>query len=209
MRTKRCKIANISSPAVWLLLIVGALATSLLWSQNAWAQPVGEFDDSEITRAICDLYKFSSGAFGAIFALAAGIGALVASAFGLYRSGIAFLVVSVGFFTAPALVSLSFGEVNCTGVDTGFNDVIIQAAICERFMMIEGSWGALIMTIAGIISIIMVSVGAYRAGYTLVVVGCGAFIMRALISLFHGDLNCDTVFAAKQDLIGSFFQTGG
>ena len=176
-----------------------------------------KFDDKAILDAYCDLLKMSQTAFGALFALAAGVGAIVAAAFGMYRSAISFFVVSLAYFAIPAMINLSFGsdggtgrelkcEANSGTFEIGEDDIMIRREICDRFQLIEGSWGALIFTIAGIVSIVSVAVGAYRAGYTLIFVGCGAFILRSLLSLFYGEFDCEQIYADSGAKIQEFFQ---
>lgn len=171
------------------------------------------FDDSAIQDAICDLFRMSQGAFGALFALAAGIGSIVAAAFGMYRTAISFLVVSISYFAIPAFVDLSFNtdDINCSErgsfmVDEDSeDDLMIRAEICDRLVMIEGAAGALVATIAGIVAIISAAIGAYRAGYTLLFCGVGAFIIRALLSLYYGEFDCLEIRTAQEAALQEFF----
>jgi hypothetical protein len=56
---------------------------------------------------------------------------------------------------------------------------------CGRLLqMIEGPFGALITTAAGIGAIIASAVGGFRTAWALIVVSVGAFILRAYITLF-------------------------
>jgi ABC-type methionine transport system permease subunit len=50
--------------------------------------------------------------------------------------------------------------------------------------MIGGSFGALIMIIAGLVAIISASMGAYRASMSALVVAVGAFILKAVVTAF-------------------------
>jgi len=67
-----------------------------------------------------------------------------------------------------------------------FDPELIEGAVGNLFMLIEGSFGALIMVVSGIGAIIAASMGAYRAAVGMLVVALGAFILRALVSLFFG-----------------------
>ena len=51
----------------------------------------------------------------------------------------------------------------------------------------EGAFGALVMVVAGLGAIVAAAMGAYRAAVGMLVVAVGAFILRALVSLFFGD----------------------
>ena len=71
--------------------------------------------------------------------------------------------------------------------EAGFNDTLVRNAVGNLFRLIEGAFGALIMIIAGLIAIIAAAMGAYRASVGMLVVALGAFILRALVSLFFGE----------------------
>jgi len=67
-----------------------------------------------------------------------------------------------------------------------FNDQLIRNAVGQLFLLTEGAFGALIMVVSGLIAIIAAAMGAYRAAVGMLVVAVGAFILRALVSLFFG-----------------------
>ena len=71
--------------------------------------------------------------------------------------------------------------------DPDFNPIAIEVAVGNLFALIEGAFGALIMVVAGIGAIISAAMGAYRAAVSMIVVAVGAFILRALVSLFFGE----------------------
>ena len=52
--------------------------------------------------------------------------------------------------------------------------------------LIEGSFGALIMIVAGLVAIIASAMGAYRAAMSALVVAIGAFILRTMVDVFFG-----------------------
>lgn len=66
----------------------------------------------------------------------------------------------------------------------------LKLAVCKLYQLTEGAFGALVATVAGIGAIIASTVGAFRAGYTLLFTAIGAFILRSLISLFFGSFQC-------------------
>lgn len=151
------------------------------------------FDDTEVRRAICDLYALIQGSYGALLVTAAGISAIIASAFGAYRSGITLIVVALGGFILPSLVSLWFGQVDCPSGSGQFDSSQLDLAVCKLLQLIEGSFGALIMTVAGVVAVMSAAFGMYRAGYTILVTGVGAFILRSLLSLYYGSFDCAAI----------------
>ena len=109
---------------------------------------------------------------------------------------------SVGFVGkhATALMFL-FGAVLLTGgllefshaqgnaqtfSEANFDDTLIRGSVGNLFKLIEGAFGALIMVVAGLGAIVAAAMGAYRAAVGMLVVAVGAFILRALVSLFFG-----------------------
>jgi len=70
--------------------------------------------------------------------------------------------------------------------EAGFEDDLIRNSVGNLFKLMEGAFGALIMVVAGLGAIIAASMGAYRAAVGMLVVAVGAFILRALVSLFFG-----------------------
>ena len=71
----------------------------------------------------------------------------------------------------------------------GYEPELVEHAVGSLFLLIEGAFGALIMVVAGIGAIIAAAMGAYRAALGMLVVAVGAFILRALVSLFFGSGN--------------------
>lgn len=70
--------------------------------------------------------------------------------------------------------------------EAGFEDDLIRASVGNLFKLVEGAFGALVMVVAGLGAIIAAAMGAYRAAVGMLVVAVGAFILRALVSLFFG-----------------------
>ncbi len=100
------------------------------------------------------------------------------------------LFVGVGLLTV-GLVQISYAQGTVGGgVETwseaNFDDALIRGAVGNMFKLIEGAFGALIMVVAGLGAIVAASMGAYRAAVGMLVVAVGAFILRALVSLFFG-----------------------
>jgi hypothetical protein len=67
------------------------------------------YDDTLNRYAAGNLLWFIEGAFGALIMIGAGLGAIIAGAFGAYKAAISLLFVAVGAFILRALVSLFFG----------------------------------------------------------------------------------------------------
>lgn len=70
--------------------------------------------------------------------------------------------------------------------EADFDDILIRNSVGNLFMLIEGAFGALIMVVAGLMAIIAAAMGGYRTALGMLVVAVGAFILRALVSLFFG-----------------------
>ena len=62
---------------------------------------------------------------------------------------------------------------------------------CASFILLyltEGDFGALVMVVAGLSTIIASAFGAFRAASAMLVVACAAFILRSLVEIwFHVD----------------------
>ena len=69
---------------------------------------------------------------------------------------------------------------------SSFNDEDIREAVKRLLKLIEGSFGALIATAAGIGAVVASAFGGFKAAWCLLVCSVGAFILRSLISLFFG-----------------------
>ena len=72
------------------------------------------------------------------------------------------------------------------GADTGPIDQVIQILLND---MIGGSFGALIMVVAGLVAIISASMGAYRASMSALVVAVGAFVLKTFVIAFWPDVD--------------------
>ena len=70
--------------------------------------------------------------------------------------------------------------------EAAYDDELVRNAVGNLFKLIEGAFGALIMVVAGLGAIVAAAMGAYRAAVGMLVVAVGAFILRALVSLFFG-----------------------
>ncbi len=75
------------------------------------------------------------------------------------------------------------------GLQIEYNDQRFAAASNAILSYLEGSFGALIMVVAGLIAIISAAFGQYRAAISCLVIAVGAFILRSFISTFFNDGN--------------------
>lgn len=53
--------------------------------------------------------------------------------------------------------------------------------------LVEGTFGALVTSIAGIGAIVASAMGGFKMAWSLIVVAVGSFILRSYITLFNGD----------------------
>lgn len=90
----------------------------------------------------------------------------------LFTAGSALLVLGLQHYSAADPVTFDATE--------------IQRGVCQLLALQEGSFGAMIMVVAGIGAIISSAFGAYRAATSMLVVALGSFILRALVALFFG-----------------------
>ena len=96
-----------------------------------------------------------------------------------------FFGVTILFLGLHALASANDGLTGSYS-EADFDDILIRNSVGNLFMLIEGAFGALIMVVAGLMAIIAAAMGGYRTALGMLVVAVGAFILRALVSLFFG-----------------------
>lgn len=97
------------------------------------------------------------------------------------------LATAVLVITIPQIVNAqACGGPSGSCAQPDFDPELIEGAVGLLFRLIEGAFGALIMVVAGLGAIIAAAMGAYRASLGMLVVALGAFILRALVSLFFG-----------------------
>ncbi|MCB0360238.1 MAG: hypothetical protein KDD44_11400 [Bdellovibrionales bacterium] len=64
------------------------------------------------------------------------------------------------------------------------NDFRIACSAFRLLALLEGTLGALIMTVAGIATVISAALGAYRAATSLLVVALASFVLRSFVHIF-------------------------
>jgi hypothetical protein len=70
------------------------------------------YNDSRITNSVNAVLLYLEGSFGALVMAAAGIGAIVAAAFGGYKAALSLMVVAVGAFILRSIMSTFFNDQN-------------------------------------------------------------------------------------------------
>lgn len=115
-----------------------------------------------------------------------------------YQRDIMLLVVGI-ILVSVGLEYHALAQLDNSNINADYQPDRIVAAVGGLFQLIEGSFGALIMVVAGIVAIVSAAMGAYRAAMGMVVVALGAFILRSLVSLFFGP----DFGTTPSDLVGS------
>lgn len=87
-----------------------------------------------------------------------------------------------------ALLTLGLADVSFAQLGAPTDDKIGETANTILSVLIEGTFGALIMIVAGLVAIVAAAMGAYRAAMACLVVAVGAFILRTFVEIFFGDI---------------------
>ena len=100
------------------------------------------------------------------------------------------LIFSLVFFL---FVLINFSEPALAGGDKAgkpieFDELELRKAWCSLYALAEGAWGGLVVTAAGIGTIVASVTGQYRAAYTFLVTAISAFALRSFVSLWFGSL---------------------
>ena len=69
-----------------------------------------EYNDQRLTDSVNVVLTYIEGSFGALVMVAAGIGAILSSAFGQYRAALSLLVVAIGAFILRSIISAFFND---------------------------------------------------------------------------------------------------
>lgn len=93
---------------------------------------------------------------------------------------------SLLLFTAGViLLGAGMSELALAEDGSGGNSGTARLACSKLLQYIEGGFGALVASAAGIGAIVAAAVGGFKAAWCLLVVSIGAFILRAYITLFN------------------------
>ena len=100
--------------AFGVVLLSAGLATGAGANQNnnGGNGLVTTYNDERLANSINAILTYIEGSFGAMVMVAAGIGAILSSAFGQYRAALGLLVVAVGAFILRSLVGTFFNDDN-------------------------------------------------------------------------------------------------
>ena len=110
----------------FMLFALGVTLLSVGMTAGIEAQPLGaanaggrihsiEYNDIRLGQSINAILTYIEGTFGAMVMVAAGLGAILSSAFGQYRAALGLLVVAVGAFILRSLVGTFFNDDNVQG----------------------------------------------------------------------------------------------
>jgi hypothetical protein len=72
---------------------------------------------------------------------------------------------------------------------------IIKEQLCKILGLLQGTFGALILIVAGLAAVVTAAMGAYKLAMACVVIACGAFVIESFQILFFPDAHCEKVFA--------------
>lgn len=100
-----------------------------------------------------------------------------------YQFGQALLLV----FGVSILCFGMFDNAIAQRIPPTYNDDRIAEATNIILTYIEGSFGALVMVVAGLGAILGAAFGQYRAALGLLVVAVGSFILRSIVGTFFND----------------------
>ena len=97
---------------VMLFLLGICLLSGGLADSASAAALTTRYNDTRLTNSINAIMTYLEGSFGALVMIAAGIGAILSSAFGQYRAALGLMVVAVGAFILRSFVGTFFNDRN-------------------------------------------------------------------------------------------------
>ena len=107
------KLAPTKHQAQVGLFAVGALLLAAGISTGAVAQGLEtNYNDLRVSGSVNAILTYMEGTFGALIMAAAGIGAILSSAFGQYKAALGCLIVAVGSFILRSFLATFFNDVN-------------------------------------------------------------------------------------------------
>ncbi len=95
-----------------VLLITGGISLEVFAQGDVTSDLVGEYNDERVAEAVNRIFGYIEGSFGALIMVTAGLGAIMAAAFGQYRAALGLLVVAIGSFILRSLVGTFFNDEN-------------------------------------------------------------------------------------------------
>ncbi|NDC37711.1 MAG: hypothetical protein EBZ48_06625 [Proteobacteria bacterium] len=108
------------------------------------------------------------------------------------RSQIQFVLFAAGVTILSVGILHGAHAVQGGGADmtTEFNDTRIANSVTTILAYLEGSFGALIMVVSGILAVLAAAFGQYKAAMGALVIAVGSFILR---SFMHTFFNTETI----------------
>ena len=101
------------------------------------------------------------------------------------RSAFVFLFIFAVLIAYPLEAFAQFGS-GAQGDNAAADRICMVIDIILSY--IEGSFGALVMVIVGVLAIISAAFGQYKAAMSLLIVACGCFVLRSLVAVFFGSV---------------------
>ena len=101
-----------------------------------------------------------------------------------HRAKIGFYTMILGGF---AVLSTGLADLSLAQLGEPNDNKIAETANVILTQLIEGSFGALVMIVAGLVAIVAAAMGAYRAAMACLVIAVGAFILRTFVEIFFGE----------------------
>jgi hypothetical protein len=106
-----CALHNPSkSQGQVMLFLLGIGLLTVGMTQGADAQLTTTYNDDRVANSVNAILVYIEGSFGALVMVAAGIGAILSSAFGQYRAALGLLVVAVGAFILRSVLATFFND---------------------------------------------------------------------------------------------------
>ena len=124
----------------------------------------------------------------------------------LRRAGLVLFLVGMGLLlagtdsltlansTGTGTTSSSSGSGTSSTISVTINTTQIGIAACRILCMIEGNFGALLMVVAGLGTIMAAALGSFKTASSLLVVACASFILSSLAHMWFnfGACQCST-----------------
>ena len=109
------KQVQVSLFVVGVTLLVAGI-TSGVTAQDLDSHDI-HYNDTQIVAALTAILSYVEGTFGALIMVAAGLGAILSSAFGQYKAALGCLIIAVGSFFLRSVMSTFFNVENVPGLD--------------------------------------------------------------------------------------------
>lgn len=133
-----------------------------------------------IVKKTSELYKKAGRALGAFYVAPS-------------RSQIQFVLFAAGVTVLTVGILHGAHAVDGGGADmtTEYNDSRIANSVTTILSYLEGSFGALIMVVSGILAVLAAAFGQYKAAMGALVIAVGSFILRSFMHTFFNTSSID------------------